>query len=105
MGDIMQAPTGGSLSPVAIGPDLFARWIAYIDVKPKSAETYARNIKQFWKWLQAEGITAPTREDIIRFRDAMKAAGKKATTVNAYLIAVKRFFEWTGDEGIYPNIA
>lgn len=105
MGDMIQAPTGGSLSPVAIGPELFRRWIAFIDVKPKSAETYTRNIRQFWKWMQAEGITAPTREDIIRFRDAMKAAGKKATTVNAYLIAVKRFFEWTGDEGIYPNIA
>ena len=87
-----------------IGIELFKRWIDYIDAKPKTVETYTRAIKQFFVFLQANGITRPTREDIIIYRNVLKES-HKPTTVQSYIMAVKQFFNWTSQEGIYPNIA
>lgn len=87
----------------AITPDLFTRWAAFIDAAPKSIETYKRNIKPFMLYMQDNGITHPKREDVIAYRDMLKEE-HKATTVNAYLIAVKLFFQWLETENIYPNI-
>lgn len=84
--------------------DLYERWIKYLDTSEKTAQTYARAIRQFTKWTAQNGITQPTREDVIRFRDEFKKT-HKATTVQNYLIAVRLFFRWTSQEGIYPSIA
>lgn len=87
-----------------IRAELFTRWIEYIDAKPKTVETYTRAIKQFFIYLQDNGITRPAREDIIAYRDKLKEE-HKPTTVQSYIMAVKQFFNWTSQEGIYPNIA
>lgn len=83
---------------------LFDRWIAFFDGKQKTIETYARNIKPFIAFLLNNGINKPQREDIIKYREFIRA-GHKATTVNAYLMAVKQFFNWTEQVGSYPNVA
>lgn len=84
--------------------ELFSRWIQFLDAKPKTVETYTRNIRQFMYYLQDNGITRPSRSDVIAFRESMKA-GHKASTVQSYLMAVKQFFRWTEQEGLYPNVA
>lgn len=81
-----------------------ARWIAQLDAKPKTVQTYSRAIKPFLRWLQSQGITRPVKEDIQRYRDEIRH-GHKATTAQAYLTAVKSFFSWTEDAGLYPDIA
>ena len=50
------------------------------------------------------GITQPQREDIVAYRDYLKLE-HKPTTVQGYLAAVKLFFQWTAQEGLYPNVA
>lgn len=82
----------------------FNDFFNYLDVTEKSIATYKRAIKQFCKYMALEGITNPTREDIIAYRDYLKA-DHKATTVQAYIIAVRLFFQWTELRGIYPNVA
>ena len=84
--------------------ELFGRWITFIDAKDKTVESYTRSIRQFMIYLQDNGITQPTRDDVISYRDSLKE-NHKATTVQSYLMAVKQFFRWTDQEGIYPNIA
>lgn len=84
--------------------DLYINFIRYLDVKPKSLETYERAIRQFAYFLKVRGITAPTREDIILYREELKK-DHKPTTVQNYLTACKLFFKWTAQEGIYPNVA
>ena len=83
---------------------LFIRFINYIDVKPKSAETYTKAIKQFNTYIQENNISQPTREDIINFRDSLKET-HKPNTIQLYLTAVKLFFKWLEQEGIYKNVA
>ena len=83
---------------------LFSRWTSYIDASPKTIETYSKSIRRFWGYLAENGITIPTREDIVAYRDFLKL-DHKPTTVQGYLAAVKLFFQWTAQEGIYPNVA
>lgn len=84
--------------------ELFDRWTAYLDAAPKTVETYTRNIRPFAYFLKVNGITNPTRDDVISYRDQIKAK-YKPSTVQAYTMAVKLFYQWTAQEGIYPNIA
>ena len=88
-----------------VGAELFARYIAYLDSSPKTVETYTRALRQLFSYFSLNGITQPQREDIIAFRDELKASGHKPTTVQSYITATKIFFSWTEQEKLYPNIA
>lgn len=92
-----------ALTVQTITADLFSRWTAYIDAKPKTIETYTRNIKPFMLYLQENGITQPSRNDIIAYREQLNN-GHKPATVYAYIMAVKLFFQWLEQENIYPDI-
>lgn len=108
----------------------FAAYIAFIDRSEKTAQTYTKNLRQFAAYLHYRGIEAPTREDIIAYRDYLlseheavlfdpvtgwrpKTDGSgnpaivacKPNTAAQYLRSVSAFFRWTAESGIYPNIA
>ena len=85
--------------------DLISRYIAFVDVAKKSAETYAKAIKQLIIYLRLRSIEEPQREDIISFREELKATNHKASTIQTYIVSIRLFFKWTAQEGIYPNIA
>ena len=105
MNEIIEATSSTSIvAGQTINAELFTRWIEYLDAKPRTIETYTRNIKPFMLYLQANGISQPTREDIIAYRDQLKA-DHKPTTVQAYIMAIKLFFQWLEQENLYPNIA
>lgn len=87
-----------------VSVDLFQRWITYIDASPKTVSTYTRAIKRFFLYLQEAGISQPTRETVVQYREYLKQ-DHKSTTVQSYLTAVKLFFQWTDQEGFYPDIA
>lgn len=88
-----------------IEAELFNRFLAYLDAKPKTIQTYTRALRQLCNYFSFNGITQPQREDIIAFREELKASGHKPTTIQNYITAAKLFFQWTEQEGIYPNIA
>jgi len=88
----------------AITIDLFTSFIEYLDASPKTVETYTRAIRQFFKYVQEKGISQPTREDIIAYREYLKGS-HKPTTVQNYIVAVRLFFQWTEQKGLYPNVA
>ena len=60
-----------------IGWDTAESFISYIDASPKTVATYTRATRQFIKWLGAHGITRPTREDVIAFREELKQDHKE----------------------------
>lgn len=84
--------------------ELYRGFIEYLDASPKTVQTYGRAIRQFMKYLAVHGITRPTREDVLAFRDELKEDHKPSTVQN-YVIAVRLFFQWTGQAGLYPDIA
>ncbi|MGQ7394034.1 tyrosine-type recombinase/integrase [Streptococcus suis] len=89
----------------AITYDTFERFISYLDASPKTIETYTKALRQFFNYIGVHGIRKPQREDVLAFRDDLKASGLKPTTVQNYITATRIFFKWTAQEGIYPNIA
>lgn len=102
--EIIVQENNGIIEYKSITTDLFAKFIDFVDATPKTIQTYTRAIRQFAKWLEAHGITQPTREDVIAYREELKAEHKPSTVQN-YITAVRLFFQWAEREGFYSNIA
>ena len=90
------------VTPRSVG-ELFPRFVSFIDAKPKTVETYTRAMRQLLRFLNDRGITAPTRETLIEYREHLRAS-HKPTTVQNYMQAAKRFFGWMSVEGLYADI-
>lgn len=88
-----------------IDNDLLKKFLEYLDASEKTVQTYTRALRQFFKFLYENNITQPQRADILAFRDNLKDKGRKPTTIKSYIVAVRLFFQWTNQEGLYPNIA
>lgn len=105
MNDIQVLPAGSMVSQQTVGAELFERFVNYLDASPKTVETYTKALRQLFNYFSFRGIKQPQREDIVAFREDLKASGHKPTTVQNYITAAKLFFSWTAQEGYYPNIA
>lgn len=81
------------------------RFLEAHDIKPKSKETYRRALRQFFTYLSEQGITKPTRESLIAYKAHLIDKQLSAYTVSAYIIAVRKLFQWTESEHLYANIA
>ena len=87
-----------------VDASLYDDFFKYIDVTTKSAETYKRALRQFFLFLSRSNILYPTREDVLTFKEELRAT-HKPTTIQAYITAVRLFFRWTAQIGRYANIA
>ena len=86
--------------------EIMQRFLASLDIRKSSKETYKRGLKRFLKWLISEvNITRPRREDILAYKDYLKTRNLSSLTLSNYLVVVRRFFEWTEGMKLYPNIA
>lgn len=87
------------------GENLIERFAKFAGVSESSRVTYTKSLKQMFRYFAANGISNPTRDNLVEWIDGMKAAQKSASTINLYLTAAKIFFRWLAQEGIFPNIA
>lgn len=83
--------------------DYVKRFLDYIDVSPKTTETYKIALRQFISYLDRNNISNPTREQIIEYREQLKEY-LKPTTVNSYLIAIRNLYQWLEYEEITKDI-
>lgn len=95
--------TTPQFSPPVLREDLYERFLQYADVSPSSANTYRRSLRQLQRYLHAEGISAPTRADMLEYKRRLLSE-KKPSTAQSYLSAAKVFFAWLQSENIYPNV-
>ena len=70
--------------------ELQEKYLSYIDVSKRTLETYDMGIKQFALYMRENGIVKPTRDDVISYREELKA-NHSVSTVNTYLIALRNF--------------
>ena len=85
--------------------DMYDRFIAYLDATPKTVATYAQALRRLFTYFADNGIRQPKRENLISYREELKAAGRKPSTISLYIVAARLFFQWAAQEGLYPNIA
>lgn len=71
---------------------------AFVDVKPQALRTYLNGIKSFISYTKSHGITNPTRETVINFRESLRN-DYKPTTIQTYLAGIRRFFQWLALKG------
>lgn len=100
--------TAGNNTPALmagqITEELGQQFVNFIDATPQSIATYRASIRRMFDYMATAGITAPTRADILAYRDELKQ-NYKPTTVSLHMTAARLFFRWTAQQGIYPNIA
>lgn len=107
MDTTLPAPAGsaGTVQEAGFGSGLLDRFIRYLDVSPRSVSTYAQALRRLFSYLSGKGVARPRREDLIEYREALKAEGKKAATISLYMVAARLFFRWTAQEHVYPDVA
>jgi len=105
MNEIIIAETGALQPQNTVSEDMYRRFVSFIDAKEKTVETYTRALRQMFKYFAENGINQPQREDIISYREYLKATGHKPTTIQNYITAARLFFQWTEQERLYPNVA
>lgn len=84
--------------------ELLERFLAALDVKPKTKETYRKALNQFFNWRDSSGSDGSTRAEILAYKNFLMD-NYAAATVSAYLTAVRSFYRWLEAEKVFPNIA
>lgn len=88
-----------------LGENLIERFTKFAGVSESSQKTYAKCLRQMFRYFKADSVAEPNRENLVGWINLMKLAGKSPSTIQLYVSAAKIFFRWLSQEGIYPNIA
>lgn len=84
--------------------DMLNRFIQFVDVSKASVTAYISGVRAFMRYLHDNGITNPTRDNVLTFKKALTET-KSASTVALYLSSLRRFFAWCQSEGLYEDIS
>ena len=63
-----------------IGAEIFNRFVEYLDASPRTIDTYTKAVRQLFNYFSFSGITKPERDDILAYKEKLKASGHKPTT-------------------------
>lgn len=87
--------------------DIVDMFIAAQDVKASSKGLYRRTLKQYLDWVEQNGyqMAEIDRRHILQYKEQLLADGKSSLTVGSYITSVRRFYEWTEAQKLYPNVA
>ena len=77
------------------------------DVKLSSKLLYRRTLKQYFNWVNKKSylLSEIARPQLLEYKDELLLSGMSSLTVGSYITSVRRFYEWTEANKIYPNIA
>lgn len=78
-------------------------FIDYLDVDDLTLKTYRTGIDSFIKYLKDNNINNPRRDDVIAYRNMLRATYSN-NTINTYMIAVRALFKYLEIHKLYENI-
>src|SRR5581483_4773239 len=85
--------------------ELIPPFIASQDIALSSRSTYINALVQFNNWCAEKKIELPTKETLLSYKFWLDSKQLSSYTKATYIVVIKRFFLWTDDSDIYPNIA
>jgi len=87
--------------------EIVEQFMAAQDVKPSSKGLYRRTLQQYLNWVERNGYNMAEidRRHILQYKEQLLADGKSSLTVGSYVTSVRRFYEWTEAQKLYPNVA
>ncbi len=105
MDTTLPAPASGTVQTAGFNSGLVDRFVSFLDVSPQSVRTYAKALRRMLSYFAGKGLVSPRREDILAYRESLRLEGKTPSTIALYMVAVRMFFAWLAQEGLYPNVA
>ena len=86
---------------------LLAAFLDSQDIRQTSRDTYYWGMVQYFRWIQSSGrvMKTMTPADVMSFKSFLIKEKLSALTVSSYLTSVRRFYAWTENTMLYPNIA
>jgi integrase/recombinase XerC/integrase/recombinase XerD len=87
--------------------DLLENFIINQDVKQSSKDLYKRTLKLYFNWIESKNYQffEITRVHLLKYKTELLELGMSSLTVGSYITSVRRFYEWTEANKLYPNIA
>ena len=103
---VRQAQDVATVNPQRI-EELVDRFIASQDVKESSKLLYRRTLKQYFNWVDSKGylLSEIARPQLLEYKEELLNSNMSSLTVGSYITSVRRFYEWTEANIIYPNVA
>lgn len=82
-------------------------FLSYQDINHNTPETYRRALRQFFGWVLQTGrqVDTLTRADVLQWRQHLRDRKLSPNTINSYLTALRRFYDFCELHGITSNIA
>lgn len=88
--------------------ELVEQFIQEQDISPGSQATYTRSLRRLITWLEDTGrierLHDLIREDIVAYKEQLVADGLSSYSINSYLAATRRLFQWLESRRIFPDI-
>ena len=86
---------------------LLAEFLVSQVIRQTSRDTYYWVMVQYFRWIQSSGrvMKTMTPADVMSFKSFLIKQKLSALTVSSYLTSVRRFYAWTENTMLYPNIA
>jgi integrase/recombinase XerC/integrase/recombinase XerD len=77
------------------------------DVKLSSKLLYRRTLKQYFNWIAKKGylLSEIARPQLLEYKEELLLSELSSLTVGSYITSVRRFYEWTEANKLYPNVA
>lgn len=90
--------------------DYVADWLKFVaDKTPSTVKTYNKAIKRWVKYLTENGISNPTRDTVVEYRNFLQGQvdvdKMSDNTARLYMTALKMFVRWLAFEGYTTNYA
>ena len=87
--------------------ELVDRFINAQDVKLSSKLLYRRTLKQYFNWVSKKSYSLSdiARPQLLEYKEELLTSAMSSLTVGSYITSVRRFYEWTEANKIYPNVA
>ena len=104
---VINSPQDIALGSTTRIEDLINSFIASQDVKESSKALYRRTLKQYFNWVNKKGylLSIIARPQLLEYKENLLKSNLSSLTVGSYITSVRRFYEWTEANKIYPNIA
>ena len=86
--------------------ELTSYFFAMLDASEKTKQTYETNLKPWFKFMHLTGVSlvTATKAHAVQYKQQLKAAGRKANTINAYLSALRALYKLLASENITSDI-
>ena len=87
-------------------PSFLQNFLASLDIRQSSKNTYTRQLKEFFEWCMANHIMKWNREELLAYKQYLQKERSLASlTISGYLTAVRRYCEWLEVYHKQPNAA